>query len=263
MAYRNQIARNVVLVLFLGFLLFPLLVLVAVSVNPQVMVFPPRGFSLKWYAEIFKKEEFLSAAYSSFILALATSAVSVVLGVLAALGMRKLKGRISGVVLAMLQSPLFFPAVIVALAAFQVITTLGVEVSFLALLMAHVVVTMPYPLRNVLAQLVNFDSRLEEAAMSLGAKPITVFFRITLPLIRASVVPAFLLVFVLSWNNYTVSIFLAGTNWVTLPLQLRAYLQYEYEPFVAAMSTVLIIFSAFLLFVSERFFGVASRSQAK
>lgn len=67
--------------------------------------------------------------------------------------------------------------------------------------------------------------------------------------------------FILSWNNYTVSVFLAGADWVTLPLQLRAYLQYEYEPFIAAMSTLLIIASALLLYVVERFFGASAKTR--
>lgn len=155
-------------------------------------------------------------------------------------------------------SPLFIPAVIVALALFQFIFMMGVGNNIWVLLAAHIVVTLPYPVRNVIAQMENFDDRLEEAALSVGATPSQALRRVTLPLLKASIVPSLIIVFVLSWNNYTVSIFLANKDWTTLPLQLRAYLQYEYEPFVAAMSTILIIASIILLLIVDRTVGLGS-----
>jgi putative spermidine/putrescine transport system permease protein len=247
---------------FLGFLLLPLVVLIAVSFNPTAMVFPPQGFTLRWYAAILDKPEFLAAAASSTIVAAITAVLSTATGVLAALGLHQNVGRLRGLVLSVLLSPLFIPAVIVALALLQVLLMVGLVTSFVALVAAHVVVTMPYPLRNVMAQLTGFDRRLEEAAMSVGATPRQTLFRVTLPMLRPSIVPSFITAFVLSWNNYTVSVFLANKDWITLPLQLRAYLQYEYEPFVAAMATILIIASALLLFVVERTVGVTGHARS-
>jgi len=133
----------------------------------------------------------------------------------------------------LLMSPLFIPAAIVALALFQIIFMMGGGNNIWILVAAHIGVTLPYPVRNVMAQ--------------IGATPSQALRRVTLPLLKASIVPSLIIVFVLSWNNYTVSVFLANKDWTTLPLQLRAYLQYEYEPFVAAMPTILIIASIILL----------------
>ena len=242
--------------LFFAFLLAPLVILVAVSFNPTAMVFPPQGFTLKWYATILDKPDFLHAAWASTLLAVMTALLSTGLGVLAAIGLQRHKGASRGLVSALLMSPLFIPAVIVALALFQIIFMMGIVNNLWTLLAAHVVVTLPYPVRNVMAQMEGFDIRLEEAAMSVGATPWQALSRVTLPLLKASIIPSLIIVFVLSWNNYTVSIFLANKDWTTLPLQLRAYLQYEYEPFVAAMSTILIVASIVLLVIVDRTVGL-------
>jgi putative spermidine/putrescine transport system permease protein len=245
-------------ILFFGFLLAPLLILIAVSFNPTAMVFPPQAFTLKWYGTILEKPDFLTAAVASTVLALATALITTALGVLAAIGLQRFAGVTKPLVAALLMSPLFIPAIIVALALFQIIFMMGIVNNVWTLLAAHVVVTLPYPVRNVMAQMENFDERLEEAALSVGATPAQALRRVTIPLLKASIIPSLIIVFVLSWNNYTVSVFLANKDWTTLPLQLRAYLQYEYEPFVAAMSTILIIASIILLVIVDRTVGLGS-----
>lgn len=242
------------LLVVFAFLLLPLLILIAVSVNPTAMVFPPQGFTLKWYGVILDKPEFLHAAWASTVAGALTAVIATTAGVMAAIGLTQFGGRLRGSVQTYLLSPLFFPAVIIALSIFQLLAIMETKTSLFVLVAAHIVVTLPYPLRNVLAQLAGFDRRLEEAAMTVGATPWQALMRVTIPMMRASIVPSLVVTFVLSWNNYTISIFLANPEWTTLPMQLRAYLQYEYEPFVAAMSTILIIVSATLLFVVEKGF---------
>lgn len=237
-----------------GFMLLPLLILVAVSFNPTAMVFPPQGFTLRWYAAILDKPEFLSAAWSSTIAGVLTAVIATGCGVMAAIGLNQLGGRVRSGLQTYLLSPLFFPAVIIALSIFQLLAIMGTKTSLFVLVAAHIVVTMPYPIRNVMAQLAGFDRRLEEAALTIGATPRQALLRVTVPMMRASIAPSLVVTFILSWNNYTISIFLANPEWTTLPMQLRAYLQYEYEPFVAAMSTILILVSATLLFLVEKVF---------
>jgi putative spermidine/putrescine transport system permease protein len=249
-------------ILFFGFLLLPLLILVAVSFNPIAMEFPPRGFTLHWYATILEKPDFLSAAWSSTVVAALTAMISTTLGVLSAIGLHHYEGRFKTQIQGLLLSPLFFPAVIAALALFQLMIIMGVSSNLAILVGAHVVVTLPYSVRNVLAQLSGFDRGLEEAALVVGATPRQALLKITIPLLRNSIIPSLILTFILSWNNYTVSVFLAGSEWTTLPLQLRAYLQYEYEPFIAAMSTILIFVSAALLFAVNRIVGGVPKSRA-
>lgn len=243
---------------FLVFLLAPLFILIAVSFNPVAMVFPPEGFTFKWYYSILERPEFLESAWSSTLLGLMTATVSTGFGVLAAIALQNYRGVLKAPISFLLMAPLFIPAVIVALALFQILYMAGIMNNIWILAAAHVVVTIPYPVRNVMAQLAGFDIQLEEAAMTVGATRRQALWRVTLPMMKASIIPSFIITFILSWNNYTISIFLANRHWTTLPLQLRAYLQYEYEPFVAAMSTVLIVVSIVLVVLVDRLFGFAS-----
>lgn len=265
--YTNKLGYAVWLVasiLFFAFLILPLVILIAVSFNPVAMVFPPEGFTFKWYAEIFDRPEFLRAAWSSAVLGVLTAIVSTGLGVLASFGLQRVKSRVfKSALTTFLTAPLFMPIVIVALAIFQVIFMLGVVNNIIVLLAAHIVVTLPYPVRNVMAQLEGFDARLEEAALTVGATPAQALRLVTLPLMKASVIPSLVITFVLSWNNYTISVFLASRDWITLPLQLRAYLQYENEPFVAAMSTILIILSVILLVILDRTVGLTGEKVSR
>jgi putative spermidine/putrescine transport system permease protein len=250
----SRFAWGIVTFLIFGFLIAPLLVLIAVSFNQNAMVFPPRGLTFHWYATIFDKPDFLSAAWASTVAGTLTAVIATCSGLLAALGLRHLNGRTRNSIQLLLLSPLFFPAVIIALAIFQLLVVFKIDTNLAVLVGAHVVITMPYPLRNITAQLSGFDRRLEEAAMTVGATPRQALLKVTIPLLKTSIVPSLIITFILSWNNFTLSVFLANSDWTTLPLQLRAYLQYEYEPFVAAMSTILILISAVLLYVMERLF---------
>ena len=240
------------------FLYLPILILVLFSFDDSRLAVEWHGFTLKWYGTILEKPDFLSAAWASTLLAVLTAVIGTGLGVLAAIGLQRYEGRGKMAVSTLLMSPLFIPAVIVALALFQIIFMIGLINNVWTLLAAHIVVTLPYPVRNVMAQMENFDTRLEEAALSVGATPRQALWRVTIPLLKASIIPSLLIVFVLSWNNYTISVFLANKDWTTLPLQLRAYLQYEYEPFVAAMSTILILASMVLLIIVDRTVGLGS-----
>lgn len=244
--------------LFFIFLLLPLLILIVVSFNSVAMVFPPQGFTFRWYAAILEKSEFLSAATVSLSLGLMTALLATACGIAAALALGLWGNRTTRAINFFLLSPLFIPGVLIALALFQLQLLLGWRNSIWILVGAHTVVTIPYALRNIVAQLEIFDRSMIEAALTVGANYRQAVMRVVLPLLKTSVVPSFVVTFVLSWNNYTISVFLAPNKWTTLPLQLRAYLQYEYEPFVASMSTVLILFSACVLLLVEKLYGKKS-----
>ena len=195
-------------------------------------------------------------------MALATATFSTVLGVAAALGLNRYGGRLRETLSFFLLSPLLIPAVIVALSTFQLIFAVGMTNNLAFLIAAHVVVTLPYPMRNVLGPAREFRHKAGGSCDDgRRESPLQALWRVTLPMQRASIVPSFIITFVLSWNNYTVSLFLANRRWTTLPLQLRAYLQYEYEPFVAAMSTLVIIGSAVLLLIVDRTVGISGVSR--
>jgi putative spermidine/putrescine transport system permease protein len=128
--------------------------------------------------------------------------------------------------------------------------------SVLNLIIGHTIITIPYVIRTVAAVLYRFNRSLEEAAMNLGANPLKTFFKITLPLIKTGVIAGALFAFIMSFDNFAVSIFLTGPTTETLPIVIFMHLRYETDPTLAAVCTLLIIGITALVFLLERFMSL-------
>lgn len=221
----------------------------------SVLEFPPRGFSLRWFAQALNYQPFLDSLVTSTELALAATALSLAVGVPATLAIHRgrLPGR--GVVQALYLSPLIVPELVVGLALFQqLVVTLHLE-NFAALLLGHAVLLLPYAVRVTGATLANLGPSLEEAARGLGASPLYTFRTITVPALRPGLVSAAILGFVTSFNNVPVSLLLQGGGSATLPVTMLGYVQQNYDPMVAATSTLLLAVTVVLALGTERLVG--------
>ena len=206
-----------------AFLLLPLLIVVAAAFNAgNYFTFPPQGFSLKWFANFFQRREFMQALWLSVHLGFWTAVISTVAGTMASLVL--VRGRFRGrdLLNAYVTSPLLLPQILTGVALLQYLSLLGLAQSYWALLIGHVVVTTPYVVRTVSAVLYNFDLALEEAAQSLGASPVRAFFEVTLGLIKPGVVAGAVLAFAISFDNFTISLFLTSPRLTPLPIELFA-----------------------------------------
>jgi len=213
-----------------AFLLVPMLVVVVAAFNSgSFFTFPPQGLSLRWFANFFARREFMQALRLSSELALWTAALSTLAGTLAAIAL--VRGRFRGrdAVNAFLTSPLL-----------QFFTLVRLHQTYWALLIGHVVVTTPYVVRTVTATLTHFDLALEEAAQSLGAHPVRAFLEVTLGVIKPGVVAGAIFAFAISFDNFTLSLFLTSSRLTPLPIELFAYLKYSFDPTAAAVSAVAI-----------------------
>jgi putative spermidine/putrescine transport system permease protein len=153
-------------------------------------------------------------------------------------------------------SPLVLPQILTGVALLQYLSILGLAQSYWALLIGHVVVTTPYVVRTVSAVLYNFDVALEEAAQSLGASPVRAFFEVTLGLIKPGVVAGAVLAFAISFDNFTISLFLTSPTLTPLPIELFAYLKYSFDPTAAAASAVAIGVTLVLMLLIARVTGL-------
>src|ERR1700739_1660615 len=193
------------------FILAPLLLVMAVSVSDSYFVtFPPQGFTLKWYAKVLQDRDFLEAMRLSILLALGTTVGALLLGVPAAFAL--VRGNFPGLaaIKGFLLSPLIFPALVTGLALLQVLSKLGSQDARLNLLIGHVVVTSPYVIRTVVTSLQLVDENLEDAARPLGANRLRTFWRVTLPQIASGVAAGGLFAFMVSFDNYPVTMWLAN-----------------------------------------------------
>src|SRR4051812_35932276 len=241
----------------IGFLLGPIVVVLLFSINPAPFIqFPPQGVSLRWFEKFFTSRDFMASFRLSAVLALLTVIGATVIGAMAAIAL--VRGRVpgAGFLAALFLSPLMLPAILTGLALFQFYVLLDVGRPFWGLLVGHVVIAIPYVIRTTVAVLTNFDRSLEEAARNLGASELTTFREITLPLIRPGVIAGAIFAFVISFDQFPLSLFLVNPGNETLPITMFNYLRYDFDPTIAAASTISIVLSIAVVLLLERTVGL-------
>ncbi|MEV4675184.1 MULTISPECIES: ABC transporter permease [Actinomadura] len=232
------------------YLVLPVLIVVPMSFSDSSFLsFPPGEMSLRWFRNILDDPVWIDSALASLNVALLSSVCAVVLGVLAALALVRGSLPFRNTIMAVLLAPLIVPYVIVGLAAYIAFLELGLTQTTLGFVLVHTCLAVPYVVINVVAGLVSVDRRLEMAAMSLGAGPVTTFFKVTLPLILPSVLAGGLFAFFISWDEVVTAIFLSGPEMTTLPVQMWSGIRVQIDPTVAALSTLvlIVIFGSFIV----------------
>lgn len=242
---------------FVLFMLAPLAVVCAVAFTPEgYLSLPTRGASLRWFRTIFAYPEFLRAFRTSLWLAALSSGIVIVLAVPAALAIARYRFPGREAITALFMSPLMVPHVVLGIAFLRFFTQIGLSGNWVGLVLSHVIVIWPFALRLVLAASYGIDRRIEQAAISLGADAFTVFRRVTLPLILPGIVSGWLLAAINSFDEVTMTVFIASPATTTLPVRMFLYLQDNIDPLIAAVSACLIALTAALLFVLDRLYGL-------
>jgi putative spermidine/putrescine transport system permease protein len=239
------------------FILAPLLVTVAISVETSPFVtFPPRGFTLDWYGQVLADPEFRQSLMFSALLALGATAGALALGVPAAFAIVRHEFPARSAAEAMLLSPLIFPVLITGVALLQMFATLNSNNTPLNMLIAHVLVTMPYVVRTVSGSLLLADTALEDAARTLGANRRTVFRRITVPQIAPGLAAGALFAFMVSFDNFPISLWLADAQHNPIPILVFQRIANVFNPSIAAISTLMIVLSMGIVIAMERAIGL-------
>jgi putrescine transport system permease protein len=229
------------LILGFAFLYVPILILIIFSFNESKLVTVWGGFSTRWYGELWRNQGLMDAARVSALVALFASTIAAIMGTLAGVALARIPkffGRtvFSGMVLA----PLVMPEVITGLSLLLTFIAVAVDRGVATVIIAHATFSMCYVAVVVQARLAGFDNSVEEAAMDLGARPGTVFFRITLPLIMPAIVSGWLLSFTLSLDDLVIASFLAGPGSTTLPMRIFSSVRLGVTPEINAICTILI-----------------------
>jgi putative spermidine/putrescine transport system permease protein len=239
------------------FLMAPVaIVVVSAFTDADFVTFPPRGGSLKWLTNVLSDPQFVSPLWNSLRLGACATVVSAVLAVPAAIPLVRHRFRGADLIQAFLLSPLSLPTIILAIGLLFYTARIGLGSSFAALVIGHAVITVPYVLRTVVGVYAGINREVEEAAMVLGAGPWRTFRLVTLPLIRPGILAGSIFAFLLSFDEVPVALLLSNTDTTTLPVSILSYLVYNYDPAVAAISTVQIAIVVVVLLILERLFGV-------
>lgn len=245
-------AHRGICVLVLLFLVLPILVIVPLSFSSStLLLYPIQEFSMKWYVALFHSDEWIRATKNSFIVAPSATLIATVLGTMAATGMHKNEFPGKGLLMAMLISPMIVPLVVVGVGVYLFFAPYGLTDSYLGLILTHAALGAPFVVTTVTATLQGFDQNLVRASHSLGAPPLRTFFSITLPIIAPGVVAGALFAFATSFDEVIVTLFLAGPEQVTLPRQMFTGIRENISPIIAAVATILIVFSTLLLLTLE------------
>jgi putative spermidine/putrescine transport system permease protein len=248
---------NTAVFVIYAFMFLPIMIVVLVSLNPEpYLQVPPSGLSLRWYRQVFTAE-WMPALRYSLLLAIGVAAVSTVLGGLGAFAIARYRFPGRAMLQAFLLSPLSIPSIVTGVAILQFITIIEFQgvLGSPALLLAHVVVTLPYSVRMIGISLFGFDQRLENAAQNLGARPRQVFRYITLPLVKPGIFAGMTFAFIVSFNNVPVSLFLVRPGATTLPIKILNYLEYRLDPTLAAVNMVSLLVVLVGVVIAERIGG--------
>ncbi len=209
-------------------------------------VFPPEGFSFRWYQNLFQQSDFYDAAVSSVLLALVATVVAMIVGSMAAYSIVRYRRGWADIVKAALLSPIVLPHIVLGVAVFMFFIRIGMYGTYFSLVATHVLVVLPFVIAVLTAALANYDWTLEEASMDLGAGPLRTFFKVTMPQISVSMTVSALFAFVTSFDQVETTLFLVRAGDNTLPIEMFLYLQKWQDPTIAALSSVLIA-AAFMI----------------
>jgi len=238
----------------IAFLYLPIAVLFLFSINTNTTFsFPLKGLTLDWYQKLFQADAVLRAARNSLIVASGSSFAATLLGIMVSILMMRYQFRSKTLLLGLAELPLIVPYVVLGVALLLLFSVLHVDRSLLTVGIAHTVVALPYTLLIIASRLAGFDASIEEAAMDLGADYPTTLRRVVLPLILPAIVSAWLTAFTVSFDEFALALFLAGTQ-PTFPVYLFSQLRFANRlPIMIALAVLLMIGTLTLVFIAERF----------
>lgn len=250
MTSRRGLFVTVVAIFGLLFLALPVFLVLPMSISgSSTLSFPPDGFSSQWYSKLLEESGWRDAFFTSVWLGVLVSLISTLVGGLGAYALVRMGTPLARVLTLNTLAPLVMPQIVTAVALYIAFAKMGILGTPLGLVIAHVVLAMPYVVLVMSVAVGSLDIRLEKAAQSLGASKLTVIRTVTFPLLKPSVAAAALFAFVISFDEAVVTLFVAGAQ-TTIPKRIFTEIVTKIDPTIAAVSSVLIGFSILLLATS-------------
>lgn len=239
------------------FLIGPLVIIFGASVSDTTfLAFPPQGLTLHWFYNIWEISAFRRTIVTSLQVALLGTFIALLIGIPAAYALNRHRIALPGWLSTLFVLPILVPEIVIGFSLLRSVNVgLGLPV-FATLLIGHTLLVLPYVVRVISAALASFDFSIEEAAVSLGSHPVKTFFTIVLPNVRSGVIAAFILAFITSINDVSVSLFLTGPGISTLPIQILAHVEQFFDPTIASVSVLLMMLTIVVMIIVERTLGL-------
>jgi spermidine/putrescine transport system permease protein len=236
------------------FLYFPLLIVLIFSFSPTKTIVGINGFTLKWYQELFKDQNLLTAFGHTLLIGVSAVAIAIVLGLAGAFFVSRVSFPGKSVFRTLVLLPYILPGILMGISLLVVVKAVGIPLSPLTVLLGHVSFTVPVVMFQIMSRIARMGPNYQAAAMDLGANPVQTFWYVTLPMIRTALIGAALLAFTVSFDEIVISYFLTGT-WMTLPVYIYGMMRYGLSPKVYAISTIILGLSLVLIIFMARYTG--------
>ena len=252
-AFRSSIPLKIYYFGLIALLYLPIIILFLFSLNSNtILSFPLQGLTLNWYEQLVASDALLRSARNSLVVALGSSLSATLLGTMVAILMMRYQFRSKGLLVALAVLPLIVPYIVLAVALFLLFSVFKIDRSLWTVGIAHTIVALPYVLLIIGARLAGFDSSIEEAAMDLGADYPTTLRRIVIPMITPAMISAWLTAFTVSFDEFALALFLAGTQ-PTFPVYLYGQLRFASRlPIMIALAVLMMIGTLTLVLIAER-----------
>jgi putative spermidine/putrescine transport system permease protein len=223
-------------------LVAPTLVVIPMSFSSaRTFRFPPDGWSIRWYQELFTSPDWIASILNSLQVGIFVALFATVLGTAAAFGLTRLRPRWRGPLNGFLLSPMIVPHILVALVVFSAFLQVGLNGTLIGIILAHTAMALPFVVIAVTARLQGMDSRLSGVAASLGAGPVSTFRRVTLPLVLPGILSGAVLAFVTSLDEVVIALFLQAPGAITLPVQMFNSVTVQIDPTISAASSLMVV----------------------
>ena len=252
-----RMAYGALIAVTLFYVTLPSIVVVITAFSDKaLLMFPPSGFSLKWFERALTYEDFRKGMVNGAIITAWASAIALVCGTLAAFAIERFEFTGKRTLESVLLSPLVIPHFTLGIAMLIVASEISLSRTYTLVVVCHVILVLPFVMRSVYVSLKNIDPALERAAASLGASPFTVFMKIDLPLLAPGLAGGWLFAAILSFNEFTATLFVSGQRTQTLPVAMYTYVREYADPTMAALSSMLIFATILFLVAANRWLGL-------
>lgn len=232
---------NVFAIIVFLFIYIPIIVMMVYSFNDQRNNYYWAGFTTKWYEEIFNGSDLLPYLWNSIVVAVVATAISIVIGVLGAMGLVRFEFKIKKLISNSLYIPIVIPEVVLGISLLMLYETVNMPLGMTAMILAHATFCIPFVIIIMRGRMAGMDLSIEEASMDLGANRIVTFFRVTLPMLVPGIMSSAFMSFTLSIDDVIISNFVAGTHSTTLPIKILSMVKTGLSPEVNALTTLMVL----------------------
>ena len=253
---------HVYAMLYLAFLYIPVLFLPLFSFNDSIFIsFPLKGFTTKWYASMISNEPLLAALVNSLKVGAATAVLATILGIFGAKAITRYRLPGQKPVVFVIMLPLVIPGIILGVALLIMMSRIGITLSLYTVALGHVLISVPFAMATMIPRFEGFDKSMEEASADLGENSIWTFWRVTFPIMFPGVLASLLLCFTISFDEFIMAFFLAGTE-PTLPIFIYSQLRFPQKlPGVLALGACILLVSFVVVFFSQWLRGRGVQSE--